>query len=125
MECDGGSQKGWDTVSHIKTSVKLAEQWGTVYIDDADGNWVAMLAGNYSTEIATALNERDKLVAERADLLAQREALVGSLARARQTFRNLILGGFVEAEDSASAEIWHNELENMRAALALVRGEDQ
>jgi len=51
-------------------------------------------------------------------------ALKAALVRAQQTFRNLLAGGFVEPEDSAATEIWMNELENMRIALAMVREEE-
>ena len=48
-----------------------------------------------------------------------------ALARAEQTFRNLLLGGFVEPEDSETTEIWMNELENMRTLLKTLKGEGE
>jgi hypothetical protein len=86
---------------------------------------VTPIAERTAQEIRDALNQHDALLAERDELQAQRDALVKALARARQTFNNLLAGGFVEPEDSATTEIWMNELENMRAALALVRGEGE
>ena len=60
-----------------------------------------------------------------ARLVAAAPEMYHVLVRAHQTFRNLLVGGFVEAEDSSSAQIWMTELDNLRAALAKVRGESE
>lgn len=71
------------------------------------------------------LERQDKLKVRyydaNAETIAQQAAQIDSLrkalARAEQTFRNLETGRAVRAYGEDDSTIYHNELENMRAAL--------
>ena len=104
-------------MEHINLPVSVERTESMTDLIDAKGNTVIWQGSSFPEmdEIALALNQHDKLVAER-------EGLWHALLRAEQTFRNLASDGSIVTMGT-SLEIARNELENMRDALKLGKTE--